>query len=438
MLAFVVATPSRAHDIPNARVDRATQVSLSPGRLRVDYEVSLTELTLTQELRSLIGHLPGADRNDWFAAYGRETGPLNAKGFLVKVDRAEVALKPLGFDLVVEEHPRYTFHFEAELPASGHLEVHDTNFVSSEGTCRLAVRGSGVSVRGDALPAEVASIPARPKWEQSDEEEKRTRLVAVDFAPIDVGGKEPASPAPVRQPPGRSAEPPRSRPPSSGLTALIDRSSGLSLTAIGLLAFGLGAVHSLQPGHGKTLVVATVLGDRGGWPRALALAAVTTLTHTGSVFLIALALWWTATLRFAEVHVALTRSAGYLMAAVGCWRVGRHLAGFPEHPDDPSAGGSGRSLLALGVAGGIVPCWDAVGLVVLAEAVGRLALALGLVVAFSLGLGLVLALLGWFAERFRHRVSGGAPGGPWPRRLGLASGLVLSALGVYLFTLPAR
>src|SRR3954463_5258456 len=82
-----------AHDIPNARVDRSIQATLLPGRLTIDYEVSLSELTLTQDLRMLIGVLPGADRRDWFVSYGREVGPLNARGFLVNVDREPLELQ---------------------------------------------------------------------------------------------------------------------------------------------------------------------------------------------------------------------------------------------------------------------------------------------------------------------------------------------------------
>ncbi len=134
---------ARAHDIPNQRVDRSIQVTLAPGRLEIDYEVSLTELTLTQDLRSLVGPRPGAERSEWLALYGEVTGPLNAKGFLVSVDGAPVALASAGYRLAVEEHPRYTFHLEARIPAAGRLAIRDTNFVSSEGTSRLAIRARG-------------------------------------------------------------------------------------------------------------------------------------------------------------------------------------------------------------------------------------------------------------------------------------------------------
>jgi ABC-type nickel/cobalt efflux system permease component RcnA len=433
LLAGLTAS-APAHDIPNARVDRSTQVTLEPGRLRIDYEVSLSELTLTQELRSLIGALPGADRRDWFEAYGRETGPLNAKGFLVTVGEEPMDLRVESFDLAVEEHPRYTFHFSTEIPPSGRLSVRDTNFMTSEGTSRLAVRGRGVKVLGDDLPGDVEAIPARPLWQLTDLQERRTRGVVVEFSPAaeNAAQRPPiASPGPVadREPPASVGSAPR-------LTGLLDGESGLPLVLLAPVAFGLGAVHAIQPGHGKTLVAATVLTENGSWLRGALLAALTTLAHTSSVFLVAGLLWWTESKRFETIHLALYRSAGFVIAAIGLWRLGRHLAGYSEHGVGhevrPLSRGEGPGLIGLGVAGGLVPCWDAVGLVLLSEAVGRLGLGLLLVVAFSLGMGLVLVSIAWLVTRLRRSIGRTGAEPVWQRRLGVAGGLVLSSIGVYL------
>ena len=77
-----------AHDIPNARVDRSIQVDARGlGKIRVDYEVSLAELTLTQDLRQLIGELPGADRQAWFERVRPGHRPASMPGgFFVAVD----------------------------------------------------------------------------------------------------------------------------------------------------------------------------------------------------------------------------------------------------------------------------------------------------------------------------------------------------------------
>ena len=84
---LVSASPTaRSHDIPNQRVDRSIQVTVVRGGWKSTYEVSLSELTLTQDLRALTGSLPGGDRPAWLALYGEVTGPLNAKGLMVAVE----------------------------------------------------------------------------------------------------------------------------------------------------------------------------------------------------------------------------------------------------------------------------------------------------------------------------------------------------------------
>jgi ABC-type nickel/cobalt efflux system permease component RcnA len=431
LLLSVLSVPARAHDIPNARVDRSTQATLRPGRLEVDYEVSLSELTLTQDLRALIGSLPGADRQEWFDRYGRETGPLNAKGMLVTVDGRPVVLSTEGFDLAVEQHPRYTFHFAADLPPRGRLVLHDTNYAGSEGTSRLAVRGRGVVVRGDDLPADVEQIPIRPAWQLGDAEEHRTKRVEVDYSEEASVRAEPARPSGQRRPELASVE---RRPAPYRLSRLLDRSVGLPITALALIALGLGAAHAIQPGHGKTLVAAAVVGEGGSWFRGAALALIITLTHTGSVVLVALGLWWTRTSQYAEIHRSLARGAGFMIAAVGFWRLGRHLGGFGEHdkPGSDPAPGDIRGVIGLGVAGGLVPCWDAVGLVLLAEAVGRLGLGLILLLAFGLGMGSVLVAVGWAAARVRRFAARRGEGRTWEQPLGIAGSLVLASIGVYL------
>ena len=50
---------------------------------------------------------------------------------------------------------------------------------------------------------------------------------------------------------------------------------------------------------------------------------------------------------------------------------------------------------------GLVPCWDAVGLVVLAAALGRLGAGVALVLAFSAGMAVVLVAVGWLAWKVK-------------------------------------
>ncbi len=441
-----IAPVARAHDIPNQRVDRSIQVTLKPGRLEISYEVGLTELTLTQDLRSLIGSRPGAERSEWLELYGQVTGPMNAKGFLVSVDGSPITLSSAGYRIVVEEHPRYTFQFEAKIPDRGRISIRDTNFVSSEGTSRLAIRGrDGVVIDEKDGPDDVEQVPIRPVWELSDDEERRTKQVAVEYRDVHdrkdrIGGEfrsdriqeiiPPSSMAPMATAPAEAIE-----GRSWGLVRLLDEGTHFSWAMLGLIALGLGAAHAIQPGHGKTLVTAVALGPDAKLYQPALLGLATTASHLSSVLLIAAVLWYTGTSRVGTIHHGLTQIAGFVIAAAGFWRLGRHLAGYGEHEIETV----GRlqkdnlGLIGLGLAGGMVPCWDAVGLLVIAAALGRLAAGVGLVIAFSAGMAAVLVVVGSLAWKLKSATVGSGRVASWQRGFGLLCGAVLAMIGVWLF-----
>jgi nickel/cobalt transporter (NicO) family protein len=424
--------PAAAHDIPNAQVDRSIQATISPGRLSIDYEIDLSELTLIQDLRALIGPLPGGDRREWFDQYGRVSGPLNAKGLLVRVDGRPLVLRSGGFDLSVENHVRYKFHLETDLPPSGQLAIKDTNYASGEGCSRLALRGiGGVVIRGDDLPPDVIQIPQLPVWQLTDAEERRTRQLEAHFEP---GGSKPDETSALATIDGARG-PSRSGIPAESLSRLLDRSSASGL-GLWLIALTLGAAHAIQPGHGKSLVAAASVGERGDWQRGIVLALVITLAHMSGVLAIAAVLWVTRSSRYPDINLGLARASGFVIAAIGLWRLGRHLGGHGEHDEDlqgtPIDFGN-RDLIGLGLAGGLVPCWDAVVLILLAEAVGRLALGLALLTAFSLGMACVLVVVGVTAAHLQSFIHRRFRGGDWVRRLGLLGASAITMIGLYLF-----
>lgn len=445
-LAVIVCLASRpdlafAHDIPNARIDRATQVTIAPGRLRVDYEVSLAELTLAQDLRQLDpdAELGGeGGRPALFERYAQVVAPLNARGFLVRVGAAEVELATLGHEIAVEGHPRFTFHFEASLPPDGHLTLADTNYASSEGPVRLACRvDPAVSARGDLPPADLEAIPIRAAWELSDREEAATRRLTLDYAPAATQARPVALTA---APPTPTPESAPARPADAGLTRFLDGGSPASRIAWLLAAFALGLAHAIQPGHGKALIAAASLGDLGSSRRGAALGMMTAVVHLGSVAALAALLWLLDFRQYDWAHALLTRGAGFAVAVVGSFRLGRALAGsgdrtdlfeFAAHPSArPTAG-----LFSLALAGGLVPCWDAVALLIVAHAAGRLLWGMALLVAFSLGLGVVLVAVGWLAGRVRRRFAAlGEANSTDPRLRWLtgASALALLIIGLGL------
>ena len=95
-----------------------------------------------------------------------------------------------------------------------------------------------------------------------------------------------------------------------------------------MLAVGLGALHAVSPGHGKTLVAAYLIGSRGTVRQAAGLGLTVAVTHTAGVFLLGLVML------VAGEFLVPERVIGWLSAASGLLVVGpgdraRHARGPP-------------------------------------------------------------------------------------------------------------
>ena len=102
-----------------------------------------------------------------------------------------------------------------------------------------------------------------------------------------------------------------------------------------LTATVLGGMHALEPGHGKTVVAAYLIGTKGRKIDAVLLGLVVTLTHTYSVILLAIAAKIASTqftLTEESLHGYLGLVAGLLILIVGAWMlVGRIRGREPFH-----------------------------------------------------------------------------------------------------------
>jgi ABC-type nickel/cobalt efflux system permease component RcnA len=101
----------------------------------------------------------------------------------------------------------------------------------------------------------------------------------------------------------------------------------------------------------------------------------------------------------------------------------------------PGADGSPvtwRSLLLLGISGGLLPCPSALVLLLAAVSMNRAGLGMALVVAFSLGLAAVLTVVGLLFVKGSRIVQRVPRLTAWGRYLPVASALVITVLGVVL------
>jgi nickel/cobalt exporter len=235
------------------------------------------------------------------------------------------------------------------------------------------------------------------------------------------------------------------------------REPGIGVVAVALMvAAALGALHGLEPGHGKTVVAAYLVGSRGTARHALILGLIVTVSHTAGVYLLG------GVTFVASQHVVperlypwLSLASGLTIAILGAALFQRHLAGAEAghghhhhahagdehrhdhardahgHPHDHDGPVSLRALVALGVSGGIVPCPAAMVVLLGALSMHRVGLGLVLIVAFSVGLAAVLVVIGILMVYAGRLMSRFREDGPWINRwLPLASSAVMTLLGV--------
>jgi nickel/cobalt exporter len=228
-----------------------------------------------------------------------------------------------------------------------------------------------------------------------------------------------------------------------------------------------GGLHALTPGHGKTLVAAYLVGSRGTVRHAAALGGIVTFTHTASVILIGvLALFASRFVVPGVLAPVLEILSGALVVAMGAWLVRQRWGAFhqrrgrqgvrtPDHRHThaggpahaymhdhgdgrihshlpPAAGLTPRGLVAMGISGGLVPCPEALGIMIVAIGLGRIPLGLGLILSFSVGLAAVLIAIGVLLVRARALIEryGGFGRRRWSAALPLASAAIVTALGL--------
>ena len=200
-----------------------------------------------------------------------------------------------------------------------------------------------------------------------------------------------------------------------------------------------GAAHALSPGHGKTIVTAYLVGQRGTPRHAALLGLIVTITHTIGVF--ALGAVTLALSQFVvpdRLYPWLNLASGVLVVGIGAsvfWARWRHRQAHAHghhhhHAPDPAAGPSLRSLLAVGVSGGLLPCPSALVVLLAAISLHRVAFGLVLILAFSAGLALSITGIGLVAVLARRTFRRLSFDGRLMRLLPAASALVILAAGL--------
>jgi len=230
----------------------------------------------------------------------------------------------------------------------------------------------------------------------------------------------------------------------SGFTRLISQRDLSPLVILAALVAALfwGMAHALSPGHGKTIVAAYLVGQRGRPRHAALLGLIVTATHTAGVFALgAVTLTLSQFIVPDHLYAWINLAAGVLVVGIGGavllsrWRHRRaharaehhhHHHGHTHSPSEPGL----RGLVAVGVSGGLLPCPSALVVLLAAISLHRVAFGMVLILAFSAGLALSITGIGLLAVLAKRSFSRVSFEGPLVRLLPVASALVIVVAGL--------
>jgi ABC-type nickel/cobalt efflux system permease component RcnA len=447
LFALPATTPNAAaHPLGNFSVNRLSVLELTAtGEVNLTYLVDMAEIPTFQARRAIDpdgdGVLSAGEQRAYFAV----TAPRLLANLALDVAGSRLTLEVVssGVELLEGQGGLNTARIAIEarsvLPegwqegASATYE--DGNFGGTNGWRQVIVRpGSGIDLFETSAPAEdvTRGLTAYP-------ENLLKSAPAVTSATFQLRAGETAVVTP--QPVATSAEAVAREDANKTLGRFASLVATENLTpaviAVALvLSAAWGAMHALGPGHGKTVVAAYLVGERGTGRQALYLGLIVTATHTISVFTLgAIAILASDVVAADDVYFWLSLGSGLLVAVFGgallLGRLRRLMDGRkPEgargpaghdhtHPHEHDHDGEHdhdhghhhahdhghghshapprpgwRGIVALGVAGGIVPCPTALVVMLGAIALDRAVIGLVMVTAFSLGLAAVLTGVG--------------------------------------------
>lgn len=254
-------------------------------------------------------------------------------------------------------------------------------------------------------------------------------------------------------------------------------------------SFWAGAAHAATPGHGKTIAAAYIVGARGKPIDAVILGIFVTLSHTSGIVLVGvLASLGSTWLRPQRIEAYLATAVGILVIVLGLWMLWAQrelvaLAMGEAEPDDGAGPADAHArnhghahshelahdhgvghqhgepvvwhshgfgkvhahrldviaenrpklpvLLALGIAGGLLPDPAALALLLGALSSGKVLLGLVTVLVFSLGFAATLVLVGIVAAKVGEKVLDWLAS-IWMIRLQIATSLLIVGMGVVL------
>jgi len=416
---------SSAHPLGNFTINRYSRIEPDPGHISVRYVLDMAEIPTFQEMAKIDLDRDGQVTDHEGADYLRNKVEELKDGQFLSVNDSPVRLDVVDQQLTFPAGQGGLPTLRLDLLLRGridkmdgaehHLYYRDDNYRRRIGWKEIVVKpGKGISLLNSTAPQhdrsdELRAYPGDLLSSPPNQEE-----AVLTFELVGPGQEiSAAQPAAAATAPGPKSE--------DTLTSLVT-SHNLSLTVIVLsflTALGLGALHAVSPGHGKTIMAAYLVGTRGTPKHALFLGFTVTLSHTLGVLALGLVVLYASTIITPEeLYPWLGLASGGMVMAIGVWLLVTRLRRGQPQPHTHHHGHihvshsnddwrvTWKKLAALGVAGGLVPSASALVILLAAISLHRIGFGLLLILAFGAGMAGVLAGTGMllvYASRLMER-----------------------------------
>jgi len=424
----------RAHPLGNFTINHFSRIEVGDRQIRLRYVIDMAEIPTFQELQTIDTDGDQIASEAELKVYAERMAPVYVQGLVITIDGQRVPLQVVSQNVSVQNKGTglETLRIECDLLAKStsaisvrRLRYEDNVYSERIGWREIvatAIDSIAIfdsSVYSNAITAELKNYPNDRLTAPLDE---RTGDFSFIAGPVPIGSRA------LTTRDGRIANY-NSRDRLAELIATPQLT--VSTVFLGLLiAMFLGAMHALSPGHGKTVVGAYLVGTRGTARHAVFLGLTVTITHTAGVFALGVVTLLASEYVLPErLFPVLSLVSGAIVVAIGlsllvrrlsaAFRISEHLHRHSGDPTQPHShggrvhshvppGGDGspvtwRSLLALGISGGLLPCPSALVVLLAAISLHRVGYGLLLVVTFSLGLAGTLTAVGLafvYAGRF--------------------------------------
>lgn len=382
-----------AHPMGNFSVNHYSKITLESNSIRVRYIIDLAEIPTYQELQQANIATSAIDPNSsaviiYLAQRGVELG----HGLALKLNDQLVPLRLVSSGVIFPPGAgglptmKMGFIYEAAYPATlsdqerAKVRMHfaDNNYLGHAGWKEVVANASAGSILTSSVPSadrsgELSNYPTEPLTSPPQvleafmtsklpalattaAETQAVRSVTAKAAlaigsphavgiPASRNQSQPASVMPAdsvsvaAMPVELQAN--RQQTPRSKFTELIQAQnlSAWFLFTSALIAIGLGGLHALEPGHGKTIVAAYLVGSNGTARHAVLLGMIVTASHTVGVFALgAITLYASRYIVPEHVYPWLGALSGLTIAALGgCMLMRRWTGTATEHSHAPGS-----------------------------------------------------------------------------------------------------